>query len=358
MHLRQKSSRYSASVLFFAAFAGVMLITATVVSGFKTDFEIWLACALVVSLILHARAGFALSKAQQEIDILKKLVAKFQRSEKKTGAATVHALRNPSGVSVEDAESLDRVKDAIENDRIDLYLQPIVSLPDRKLQFFEAFSRLRNSDGTVLLPADYLEAAERANRVGLIDNMILLRAVQALRTFSKQNRDCRIFCNLSPATIFDSEFFDQFTDYLDLNRDLAEQLVFEFTYPATEMMNKTVVRNLASVARRGYAFSVDHIGRFDFNLAALREKNFRYVKASSALLLREGDPERILAFRERLRAHDLELIVEKVEREAHLREILSLGVRYAQGELFGAPRPAEDYVSQTPESVLQLAKAS
>ena len=354
MHFRQKSSRYSAAVLFFAAVAGVMLITATVTTGFRTDFEIWLACALVVSLILHARAGFALSKAQQEIDLLQKLVSKFTHTEKKNGAATVHAFHAPSGVSVEDAESLDRVKDAIENDRIDLYLQPIVSLPDRKLQFFEAFSRLRNSDGTVLLPADYLHAAERANRVGLIDNMILLRAVQALRAFSKQNRHCRIFCNLSPATIFDAEFFDQFTDYLDLHRDLAEQLVFEFTYPATEMMNNTVARNLGAVARRGYAFSVDHIRRFDLNLAALREKNFKFVKASSALLLGEGDRERVLAFKERLRSHDIELVVEKVEREAHFREILSFGVRYAQGELFGAPRPAEDYVSEKAE----LAKAS
>ena len=51
---------------------------------------------------------------------------------------------------------LDRVKDAIENDRVDLYLQPIVSLPQRKQRHFEAFSRLRNNDGTILRPVDYL----------------------------------------------------------------------------------------------------------------------------------------------------------------------------------------------------------
>ena len=47
----------------------------------------------------------------------------------------------------------------------------------------------------------------------------------------------RIFCNISPATIYDVDFFTRFTDYLDANEDLAQRLVFEFTYPAVEMMH-------------------------------------------------------------------------------------------------------------------------
>ena len=55
-----------------------MLIFATVNSGFKIEFEIWLAIALVVSLILHARAGFAMSNAQREIELLRGLVQKIK----------------------------------------------------------------------------------------------------------------------------------------------------------------------------------------------------------------------------------------------------------------------------------------
>lgn len=341
MNLRQKSSRYSAGVLFCAGLTGVSLIVVSVMSGFKTGFEIWLACCLVASLILHARAGFALSKAQQEVDLLQSLVQKFKADRKR---AEINVIENSDNTpeAANDALSLERVNDAIEDDRVDLYLQPIFSLNDRRLRFFEAFSRLRNKNGTIIQPADYIDAAERANKIGLIDNMILLRAVQALRQVGRDNPDCRIFCNISPATIFDKDFFAQFTDYLDANKDLAEQLVFEFTYPATQMMNPSVDANLALVAKRGYAFSVDHIRRFDIDWDALRERNFRYAKASSMLLL-GGDNasrERAASVVSRLRDIGIELIAEKIENQADERRLKELGVGFGQGTAFAPPRPA------------------
>lgn len=359
MHLRQKCSRYCAAVLFLAGLCGAFLLASIVVAGFKPDFEIWLASALVVSLILHARAGFALSRAQQEIELLRRQVQKIasgRRAEKKPPIVKFEKAKN---VALEDAQMLERVRDAVENDRIDLYLQPIVSLPQRKYRFFEAFSRLRNEDGSILRPAHYLDAAERANRIGVIDNMILLRAVQALRNLSGDGQHYRIFCNISPATIFDEDFFVRFTDYLDANDDMASRLVFEFTYPAVEIMHERVEKNLKAIAERGYAFSVDHIRRFDLNWKALRDKNFCFVKASSAMLLAEsrGDAQaqaRVKAFKTRLRENDIDLIVEKVEIEAHMPEILALGIDFGQGELFGAPRPASHYLPCAAE----LAKAS
>lgn len=356
MNLRQKSSRYNAFVLFAAGITGTFLIVATVRAGFKPDFEIWLACGLVVSLILHARAGFALSRAQQEIELLRGLVDRIKPSANKSEPRV--AFEPVAAADINDAKALRAVQDAIENDRVDLYLQPIVSLPQRKTRFFEAFSRLRQADGKVLQPSDYLDAAERANRIGVIDNMILLRAVQALRQLGPQSAQYRIFCNISPATIFDQDFFTRFTDYLDANEDLAQRIVFEFTYPAVEMMHARVKKNLKAVANRGFCFSVDHIRRFDLNWEALAERNFHYVKASSALLLSESakgeeGKARIRTFKENLRRHNIDLIVEKIERETDMPEILKLGIDYGQGALFGAPAIASQYVQS--EAALAVA---
>lgn len=356
MNFRQKSSRYNALVLFAAGITGAMLVLAAASSGFKPDFEIALACGLVVSLILHARASFALSSAQQELELLRGLVTKFQPASAKTPSNLKFEPVEDAGK--QDADALRLVQNAIENDRVDLYLQPIVSLPQRKVRCFEAFSRLRQEDGNVLKPADYLDAAERANRIGLIDNMILLRAVQALRQLGPQSAQYRIFCNISPATIFDQDFFVRFTDYLDANEDLAHRLVFEFTYPAIEMMHGRVKENLKSITKRGFAFSVDHIRRFDLNWQALAEKNFRFVKASSALLLGENakgaeGQARIKAFRDNLQANNIDLIVEKIEMETQMPEILAMGIDYGQGSLFGAPDVASRYIR--PDSQMAMA---
>ena len=334
MNLRQKSSRYSASVLFTAGVTAAFLLLAMISSDFRPDLEIWLATGLVVSLILHARAGFALSRAQQELELLRGLVRKFRPSSAK--ALPDLKFEPAANVGRDDALMLDCVKDAIENDRVDLYLQPVVSLPQRKTRCFEAFSRLRRADGSVLKPADYLAAAERANRIGVIDNMILLRAVQALRLLGPDSAHYRMFCNISPATIFDEDFFLRFTDYLDANEDLARRLVFEFTYPAVEIMNDRVKKNLKAVADRGFAFSVDHIRRFDLNWPSLLLGEVAKGDIGRA---------RIKSFKDALRDNNIDLIVEKVEYETHMPDILSLGIDYGQGSLFGAPRVASAYLN-------------
>lgn len=342
-----------------AGINGVFLLAAIIFSEFRPGFEIWLASALVVSLILHARAGFALTRAQQEIEMLQRLTEKIQPALRIAKNLPNVKFERASNVSAGDAEMLEKVKDAIENDRVDLYLQPIVSLPQRKQRYFEAFSRLRNKSGSILRPIHYLDAAERANRIGVIDNMILLRAVQALRNLGPDSQRYRIFCNISPATIFDQDFFARFADYLDANADLAPRLVFEFTYPAVEIMHGRVEKNLAAIAERGYAFSVDHIRRLDLDWHALRSRNFQFVKAPCSILLSESRgnataQERVKTFKDKLCQNDIDLIVEKVELEADLPEILALGIDYGQGDLFGAPRPASAYI--TPET--PLAKAS
>jgi len=359
MHLRQKSSRYSAAVLFLAGINGVFLLAAIIFTQFRPGFEIWLASALVISLILHARAGFALTRAQQEIEMLQRLTDKFQPALRAARNLPNIKFEKASNVSPGDAEVLEKVKEAIENDRVDLYLQPIVSLPQRKQRYFEAFSRLRNKGGSILRPIHYLDAAERANRIGVIDNMILLRAVQALRNLGPAGQRYRLFCNISPATIFDQDFFARFADYLDANADLAPRLVFEFTYPAVEIMHGRVEKNLAAIAERGYAFSVDHIRRLDLDWNRLRSKNFQFVKATSSILLAEsrGDAAaqaRVKTFKDKLCDYGIDLIAEKVELESDMPEILSLGIDYGQGDLFGAPRPASVYIE--PEQ--PLAKAS
>jgi cyclic-di-GMP phosphodiesterase TipF (flagellum assembly factor) len=358
MNLKQRSTRYSAGVLFAAGLTAILLIVAVARTGFKPDFEIWLGAALVLVLILHARMGFALSRAQAEIEMLKKLTQRCDDDleEEVRKVAPVLKPASASGLSAEDVRVLDRVRAAIEGGRVDLYLQPIVSLPQRKIRFYEAFSRLRDADGKLLRPAEYLEAAERANRIGVIDNMILLRCVQAFRRLSNRDSQFSVFCNVSPATLFDVDFFNQFTDYLALNSQMSSRLVFEFTYPALQMMHPRFEANMKLIAERGFAFSVDHVPSLNLDWGALREKNVRYVKASSGLLLSAGARAddgvvQLHSFRKKLADAEIDLIVEKVEAESHMPEILALGIDYGQGNLFGPPRPAEFYVKahETPE---------
>ncbi len=68
-------------------------------------------------------------------------------------------------------------RDALERARVSLFLQPIVSLPTRKVEYFEAYSRIQDHDGKFIGPHLYLELAESAGLVGAIDNNLLFRCI-------------------------------------------------------------------------------------------------------------------------------------------------------------------------------------
>jgi len=358
MNLRQRGSRYGFGVHFIAGAAGVFIMAAGIREGFDPSLEIWLAAGFVVVVILHARLGFAYNRVQSELEVMRGLVKRVSKDPAVDAKQKLPTLAIQSDGDLEEhhVEMLGKVKEAIEAGRVDLYLQPIVSLPQRKHRFYEAYSRLRLENGGILKPSDYLESAERANRIGVIDNMILLRCIQALREKSMDDPRLTVFCNLSPATLFDNEFFAHFADYLEANKDLSSKIVFEFTYPAIKMMHERVEKNLRSIASKGFVFSVDHVQTFDLDFDDLRDKSFAFMKVSSGLLLAANNGNDVQAaklahFRRGLADAGIDLIVEKIEYEDDMPAIAAMGIDYGQGNLFGAPRAAPRYLNDGEQSV-------
>ena len=72
------------------------------------------------------------------------------------------------------AQILIALKNAVEENRIDIYLQPMVTLPQRKVRFYEAVTRLRDDKDQVLAADDFIGVAEAAGLIGRIDHNVVL----------------------------------------------------------------------------------------------------------------------------------------------------------------------------------------
>src|SRR4029077_10020309 len=140
------------------------------------------------------------------------------------------------------------VREALAANRVDLYLQPVVSLPQRRTVFYESFSRLRDDSGRVMMPAEYLPAAEPEGLVAAIDNLLLFRCVQIVRRLAKQDRKVGIFCNISLASLADEVFFPQFMEFLTANKDLGGALIFELGQSAFDARGAVEARNMGKLA--------------------------------------------------------------------------------------------------------------
>ena len=253
---------------------------------------------------------------------------------------------------------LETIRASLEQNRVDLYLQPIVSLPQRKLRYYEALSRLRDEDGQVIMPDQYIQVAGRAGLMSVVDNLLLFRCVQIVRRLTQKSRDIGIFCNISGETLADKEFFPQFLDYMRVNRDLAGQIIFEFSQQAILKAGIEGEKNLTSLATMGFALSMDHVENLGIDFLRLKAIGFRYLKVRSNTLMRgmNGAGSAVAAedFKRLLTRHGLNLIAERVEDEKTVVQLLDYAVDYAQGYLFGEPRAVRED-SLKPVSALESA---
>jgi cyclic-di-GMP phosphodiesterase TipF (flagellum assembly factor) len=255
-------------------------------------------------------------------------------------------------------ELLETIRSSLEENRVDLYLQPMVSLPQRKLRYYEALSRLRDRDGKIIMPAQYIAVAGQAGLMSVVDNLLLFRCVQIVRRLAQKSRDIGIFCNISGDTLADKEFFPQFLDYMRVNRDLAGQIIFEFSQESVLKAGADGERNLAALATMGFALSMDHVENLALDFLRLKAIGFRHLKVRASTLTggmnRAGAHVAAEDFKKLLTRHGLNLIAERVEDEKTVVQLLEYAVDYAQGYLFGEPRAVRE---ETLKSVSALEPA-
>jgi cyclic-di-GMP phosphodiesterase, flagellum assembly factor TipF len=230
---------------------------------------------------------------------------------------------------------------AIDASKIDLYLQPVVTLPQRKVRYYEAFSRLR-ADGDLVAAADFLPYAEAGALMPKLDHLSALRCVQVVRRLLLKNRDIGLFCNVSGATLTDVGF-PKFLEFMEANRAIAPSLVFELTQSAVRAMGPIEHESLAALAERGFRFSIDNLTDLRVDARELNERGFRFVKAPAALLFnRVGVASTDIHpadFSDLLGRYGIDLIAERIESENTVVDLLDYDVRFGQGNLFSPPRP-------------------
>jgi cyclic-di-GMP phosphodiesterase TipF (flagellum assembly factor) len=257
----------------------------------------------------------------------------------------------PAPVSNRDA-MIETVREAVEANRADLYLQPIVTLPQRKVRYYEAFTRLRRDDGTILHPADFLEPAEACGLMPRIDQLLLFRCVQVVRRLQLKNRDIGLFCNIAATTLNDGALFPQILQFMDANRALAPSLVLEFQQSALRAMGPLELEGLAALREMGFRFCMDRVADLRMEPRDLGERGIRYVKVPADFLLGKaaatGSDIHAADLSDLLGRYGISLIGERIEAEAQVVDLLDFDVRFGQGFLFSPPRPVRAEALQGP----------
>ncbi len=273
-------------------------------------------------------------EAQEEVEII---------PEEDLGLPDEPAPTDPEkvGMHLTEAQVIQIVKTAARQDRIDLFLQPIVGLPQRKVRFYEMLSRIRIKPGFYLPASRYLAIAHKQDLMPAIDNLLLLRGLQIIRNTEEGNYNRAFFFNITSLTLNDPKFMGDLVEFISQNRQLAPRLIFELGQADLATMNADILPILDGLSRLGCRFSMDQVKSLAINFGQMDARHIRFVKVDAALLMNELKDNNGLQRLKRLKGEfdrsGIDLIIEKIETDRQLLEILEVDVDYGQGYLFGKP---------------------
>lgn len=263
------------------------------------------------------------------------------------------SMRRGRFAAMSQQEFLAMVVDAIEGGRIELLLQPVVTLPQRKIRWYEVVYHLKNAHGEAILPDDFLPAIAEAGLSGRLDSRVLFRVVHLLRRLQARNRDAGVIVNFAPATFSDGDRFREIVDFLSANAALASAIIIEMPQSAYDQFGALEFESLAAIGRHGFKFSLDHVRNLRVNTRDLADRGFRLLKVPADLLLGRSDalpsdihPADLAGL---LSRYGIDLIADKIETEAAVLDLLDQDLRFGQGHLFSPPRPVRaDVLSDQP----------
>jgi diguanylate cyclase (GGDEF)-like protein/PAS domain S-box-containing protein len=237
-----------------------------------------------------------------------------------------------------------RVTRAAEENRLELLFQPIVRIgADEAPTFHELTIRLRDDDGRLVPPSEFIPAAERYNVMSIIDRWVVIRAVELLKRRREAGGTLPMLAVNLSGTSLNEQAFAEFILHTVGEPDIASALCFEITETAAVTSLSNVTFFMRELKARGCKFALDDFGTGLSSFMYLKTLPVDYLKIDGQFISQIAtdpvDRSMVEAISKVGRALGISTVAEWVENEAVLDELKRIGVDFAQGYHMARPMP-------------------
>ncbi|MBW8330138.1 MAG: EAL domain-containing protein [Thiobacillus sp.] len=238
-------------------------------------------------------------------------------------------------------EQLALITDALHDNRLALFLQPIMAIQSGRATHYEALLRVHTPDGQILPPAPLIAAAEASGLIREIDQWVLEHAIALIAG----HPGLRLAVNLSARSLDNPELPAQLQGMLQAHGVTPQQLILEITETATlnQMTHAEILLN--GIRALGCKLALDDFGVGFSTFQYLKHLPVDFVKIDGSFIrtLDHSEDDRLFvkALVEAIHGYGKLAVAEYVETQAILQWVTELGVDYAQGYHFGRPQPAD-----------------
>ncbi|MEY3288528.1 MAG: hypothetical protein RLZZ419_770, partial [Pseudomonadota bacterium] len=235
---------------------------------------------------------------------------------------------------------------AIENKQFELLFQPIVDLSTGGINHAEVLLRWRRNDSDLMMPVDFIPAAEDSGLIVDIGDWVMQEAIQFIRELPPDHK-VALSVNVSAAQ-FNSDRHSV-TNWIELmtraNLD-PSRIVIELTERIMVLNSQRAQRKIKVLQEAGFLFSVDDFGTGYSSLALLRSFDFDFIKIDQHFINNLGlagpDAPLVQAMISMAKSLGLLAVAEGVEAQEQKDLLLDLGCAYGQGYFFYKPMSGAD----------------
>jgi len=254
----------------------------------------------------------------------------------------------------EDVEHM--ILDSIEKHRVEVFYQPIYSTVSKTFESAEALMRLRREDGSIIMPGEFIEVAEKRGSILQLGAEVFERVCKFIEEHNMESMGLHyIEVNLSAIQCGYKNLAQELIDTMERHHVEPHYINLEITESASIISEKVFLDNLYALKRFGVTFSLDDFGTGQSNLNYIVSMPVDIVKFDRGMTLsyfQNAKAKYVMdAAMMMIKGMHLEIVSEGIENEEQLKIMEALGIQYIQGYYFSKPLPVNKFVEFIEESV-------
>lgn len=277
------------------------------------------------------------------IEELEEALYYFTKEAEKQGEGTVIYIDAAELANRKRSIELKRTLDwAFNNDGIEVYYQPIYNISEGKFDSMEALARVRDENGSILPPFDFIKYAEKNGMILKLGEIVFRKVCEFIQRMKIEEYGIEyIEVNLSVVQCMQDDMARTLKNVMAEYRVSPYRINFEITESAAANSRKALERNMNDLLKYGSGFSLDDYGSGYSNLAYVISLPLKIIKIDKLLVDHYFVSDKVkIATKSTIdMIHQLgmKVIVEGIETEEQYLEFKKLGVEFIQGFYFSKP---------------------
>ena len=300
---------------------------------------------------LYLEAGYAVLNSEDWPNsdaILNMLISTLEIVEKNEDGSINYVDSKILEEATRGTEIKKALEYAVDNNKVEVFLQPVMDANTSELVGAEALARIREPDGKLVPPGIFIPIAEKNGRINQLGEQVFDKTCAFIKNNDMKKMGLKwINVNLSPVQFMRSDLDDRLHTILekyDIDPNMIHLEVTEEAMVEEGLMQKQI----SNIKNKGFYFVLDDFGKGYSNMSRLKKYPFINIKLDMSIVWEYcKEPDVILPnLVETFEQMGFSVTAEGVEDEKMVKEMVNIGVDYLQGYYYSKPIPMDEFLEK------------